>query len=88
MRRNNHAPVGQQVPILGQAPSREQQAQVALRQMIGQMSAGIYQSLAVAHISGLDVHQDVSRQTLRDIAKKSQMAATAYFEGLGIIEPQ
>ncbi len=79
------------VPHMGQAPligQQQQQAQMAIRQAMQELSIGIYSGLATAHIAGRDEHQEVDSAQLRRIAADSMAAARSYFEGIGVIEPE
>lgn len=69
------------VPLLGQ---QQAAARAQLAQAVGQLSFGIYSQLATAHIATRDEHQPVDADRLRQLARDSQLAAKAYFEGLGI----
>jgi len=55
-----------------------------LMQMIGQISLGIYQQLAVSHLASLDEHQELDVERMKRHARDAQAAAKAYFEGLNI----
>ena len=79
----NNRPPGVQIPLLGQ---QQQAANQAIMQAVNQLSIGIYSHLATAHISGRDEHQAVDPDKLRQLAKDSQVAAKAYFEGLGVAQ--
>lgn len=72
-----------QVQIIGQ---QQKQAQSQILAAINQLSIGIYSQLAVAAINTIDVHQEVDSERLKALAKHSQVAAMAYFEGLEIIQ--
>jgi len=74
----------QGVPVIGQ---RQQQMEQQLAQAVGQMSTAIYIQLASAHIAAVDhPHQSPCPQRLKQLARDSQVAAKAYFEGLGIAQ--
>ena len=75
-----------QVPVLGQAPTREQAAQMAIMQSLNQLSLALYTNLATTEIARLDSYQELDRDRLKDLAKSSSEAAKAYFEGLGIAQ--
>jgi hypothetical protein len=74
-----------QVPLLGQRPQqlnddqKQQQMQAQVQAAIGQLSMGIYIQLASAPAVPFDP------DTLRKLAKDSQVAARSYFEGIGVI---
>jgi len=77
------------IPQFGQAPiigQRQQQLQSQVKAAIGQLSMSIYTQLAVALLSTRDpILMPRDADSLRQLAKDSQAAALAYFEGLGII---
>jgi len=79
-----------QIPQFGQAPligQRQQQMQAQVQAAIGQLSIGIYSQLASAHVGTRDEHQTVDKKQLRKLAKDAQIAALAYFEGIGVVKP-
>lgn len=72
------------VPILGQ---QQQQAKLQLMQAMSTLSLEIYTKMSSEYCGALGhTHLDVEK--LKLMAKNSRVAAQAYFEGLGIIEPQ
>lgn len=72
------------VPVIGQ---RQKQAEAQLMQAVGQMGTSIFIQLASAYIAGVDrPHQTADRDHLQQLARDSQAAAKAYFEGLGIAQ--
>ncbi len=78
---------GGRVPIIGQQQQQQQQQmQAQLQAAIGQVSLGIYSHLATAYITTRDKHQSVDQDQLRQLAKDAQIAARAYFEGIGVIQ--
>lgn len=79
------------VPHMGQAPligQQQQQAQMAIRQAMQEMSVGIYSGLATAHIASRDKHQEVDCAHLQRVAADSLAAARAYFVGVGVISAE
>lgn len=75
-----------QVPLIGQRQQQnQQQIQAQVQAAIGQLSIGIYSQLASAHVATRDEHQTVDQEQLRKLAKDAQMAALAYFEGIGVV---
>ena len=68
------------VPILGQA---QQQAQHGILQAMQSLSLGIYSRLAVAYIGEREEGQPADREALKRLARDSQAAAQAFFEGIG-----
>ena len=79
---------GMRVPLLGQQPPQEQQMKLQVMQAISQMSMGMYVNLATAHITSIDVHQDLDEAKLRRLAEASNIAARAYFEGIGVLKSE
>lgn len=77
----NHHPGG--VPLIGQ---QQAAMRAQLMHAVGQLSLAIYTQLATAHVATRDEHQIVDVALLRTLAKDSETAAKAYFEGLGIAE--
>jgi len=76
-----------QVPIIGQRQQQSQhQMQAQVQAAIGQLSIGIYSQLASAHVATRDEHQTVDQEQLRKLAKDAQIAAVAYFEGIGVVK--
>lgn len=77
------------VPLLGQ---REAQAKAGIMQAVGQLSLQIYVQLATRHthsctdICHTSSHQESDRKQFQQLARDSQLAAKAYFEGLGIAQ--
>lgn len=75
------------VPLLGNGQvSQEQRVKLEIMQAIQSLSLSIYSKLAQEHLSVGHSHIDVEK--LKTMAKNSRLAAQAYFEGLGVIEPQ
>ena len=72
------------IPLVGHGPSREEQARAGILQAANQMSLAMYSELAIRHIAMRDDHEDVCAEDLRQLAKHCQLAAKAYFVGLGI----
>lgn len=79
-------PHGMRVPILGQQKPSPEQMRMQIMQAMSALSMGIYTQLASAYITHIDEHQEFDEEHLRETAKRCQLAAQAYFEGLGIIE--
>jgi|GEM_PF-3585231 len=82
------------VPLLGQQqqPTQQQQEQMArmqIMQAMNEMASGMYVQLAVAHLATRDqvLDQDVDAEYLRPLAKNCLIAAKAFFEGIGVIQP-
>ena len=75
----------QPTPIIGQSQAH---ARAAIQAAMQQMSVGIYQQLATAHINSRDEHQAVDVEHLRQVARDSGTAARCYFEGIGAIEQE
>lgn len=71
------------IPVIGQRPS-QQEMQARLTQAVSQMATAIYVQVASAHVASRDEHQFVDREHLQQHAKDAQMAAKAYFEGIGV----
>ena len=81
---NNRQPIGQ-IPLLGQSPNSVEAARIAVRQVIGQLSLGIYSQAAVQLVSSMSeelVDEDLDR--LKVMALNSRAAAKVYYEALGI----
>lgn len=76
------------VPVIGQGPSREQIAKAEIMAAINSLSMGIYSHIASGYIATRDTHQAVDREHLQAMARNSQVAAEAYFEGRGLIQRQ
>jgi hypothetical protein len=81
------APRFSQVPHLGQQAAQkeqaEKQAQAGVMQTVQQLSLKIYSDLALRQSWPLD---DKAVEELQQLARDSQVAARAYFEGLGIAQ--
>lgn len=76
-----------QVPLIGQRQQQsQQQMQAQVQAAIGQLSIGIYSQLASAHVATRDSHQTVDKEQLQKLAKDAQIAAVAYFEGIGVVK--
>ncbi len=76
------APLG--VPLLGQ---QQQQQQAAINQAVSQLSLSIYAHAATAHVATRDsTIQEIDCNQLRQLARDSNVAAKAFFEGLGVVE--
>ncbi len=86
MNQHQHPPGGQiPVPLLGQQPNKQDQANRALGQAVQQLSLGIYSQAAVAYLATVDAEEfPVDVEQLRQLARDSQTAARAFFEGLGV----
>jgi hypothetical protein len=69
------------VPLIRPTPTQDQ-LQNQIKQNIGQLSMGIYAHAAAAQIR--ESPDDL--ESLRKLAKDSQLAARCYFEGLNIIQ--
>ena len=78
-------PVGK-IPILGQNNTPQQAALAAINQAVQQLSLGIYSRLAGDYIASRDTHQPAEREHLQQLARDSQVAAQAFFEGLGVAQ--
>lgn len=72
---------GAGVPLLGQ---QQQQQQAAIQQAVQQLSIGIYTQSAAQYVSNHDLDQVLEPRRMELLARDSQRAARAYFEGLGI----
>jgi len=72
-----------QVPLIGR---QQEQAKQEIMATMTQLSLGIYSHLATAYIGTIDTHQSLDEGHLRSLARHSQVAATAYFEGIGVIK--
>lgn len=81
---------GDHVPLIGQQRVQQQaQVQAAINQAIQQLAQQIYVSLATAlHQLDSDEHGQVDPDRLRQCARNAMSAATAYFEGIGVIQPR
>jgi len=79
---DHHGPV----PLLGQA---EEAARAGILHAVRALSMQIYCQLASAHVGTRDrPHQEVDADLLRQLARDSQSAAEAYFEGIGVAQFQ
>lgn len=82
------------VPLLGQQqqPTPEQQEQMAKMQIVqavNQLSMGIYVQLATPRIdAAISLSQEIDENKLQSLARTSQLAAKAFFEGIGVIQTQ
>ena len=74
-----HVPQFGQAPIIGQ---RQQQAVAQVTAAMAQLSMAIYTHIIDRHGIPFDP------EMLRKLAKDSQVAARAYFEGIGVIQQQ
>lgn len=74
-----------QVPLLGQAPSREQAMQAEILNRIDRLAQEIYSRLVVAHMSRCEVRSDEGdHPAMMVMANSARAAAKAYYESLGI----
>jgi len=69
------------VPLLGQP---QQQMQAHLQAAIAQLGMDIYARVASERLQAYRFE----RADFVDLAKQSESAALAYFEGIGVIKPQ
>jgi len=79
--RQNNAMPGGGVPLLGQ---RKSQAEAAVMQAMGNLSVSIYQRVVAGMLVEFPTDEP-DPERFRQLAKHSQVAAQAYFEGIGVI---
>ena len=80
----------QNIPLIGQQPSPRQVAEARIVQAIHDMASKLYAQLAANYIENLDstLGDDIDAEELGDLARTCRTVATAFFEGLGVIQTQ
>ena len=80
----------QNIPLIGRQPSQRQVAEARIVQSFHDMTSKLYVQLATNYIENLDstLGEGIDAEELGDLARTCRTVATAFFEGLGVIQAQ